>query len=282
LADNGGPTLSHLPHGFSPVIDAIPAISCTLATDQRGEARPANGGCDIGAVEFDYGAPGVELELDSLIRAAPGEVVTHTFVLTNTGDEIDSFTLALSGYTWPTTLSDATSSPLNPGSTYTVTAIVNIPANPRAATAIIGSDTFTLTVVSRTDGSSTTAIGTTQATAATGVVLSGDQSSSGRSGETATYTVPVSNSGAFTDTIGLTSRGNAWPVELSSTDITLGAGKAGTVVITVTIPSTVALGSSDRVTITATSTLDALSSDSAILTTTMEVLNVHLPLLLKD
>jgi hypothetical protein len=51
LADNGGPTLTHLPSAGNPAIDAIPAAQCGFSTDQRDVARPANGLCDIGAVE---------------------------------------------------------------------------------------------------------------------------------------------------------------------------------------------------------------------------------------
>lgn len=55
LADNGGPTLTHLPNGSSPAVDSLPfgSGSCTsaLPADQRGVARPAGGGCDLGAVE---------------------------------------------------------------------------------------------------------------------------------------------------------------------------------------------------------------------------------------
>jgi CSLREA domain-containing protein len=61
LADNGGPTLTHMPADVvgSPVVDHGAAADCP-ATDQRGETRPkdADGDgtsvCDIGAVEvFD-------------------------------------------------------------------------------------------------------------------------------------------------------------------------------------------------------------------------------------
>jgi len=58
LADNGGDTWTHALLEGSPAIDAIPAISCTLAADQRGVARPQDGNddeiaaCDIGAFEF--------------------------------------------------------------------------------------------------------------------------------------------------------------------------------------------------------------------------------------
>ncbi len=59
LADNGGPTLTHLPLAGSPLIGAIPEgeVNCTPGVgDQRGEDRPTDGDCNIGAVEA-FGAP---------------------------------------------------------------------------------------------------------------------------------------------------------------------------------------------------------------------------------
>ena len=63
LQDNGGPTFSHFPLLFSPVVDQIPAgvngCGTDFTVDQRGFVRPAdaygNGSnaCDIGAVEAD-------------------------------------------------------------------------------------------------------------------------------------------------------------------------------------------------------------------------------------
>jgi WD40 repeat protein len=57
LADNGGDTLTHALLPGSPAIDAVPAISCTVPTDQRGALRPAvqtshETSCDIGAFEL--------------------------------------------------------------------------------------------------------------------------------------------------------------------------------------------------------------------------------------
>ncbi len=63
LADNGGPTPTHLPQPESPLIDAIPSSSCQadgasgITTDQRGVNRPQIGGCDIGAVEVEPAGP---------------------------------------------------------------------------------------------------------------------------------------------------------------------------------------------------------------------------------
>jgi hypothetical protein len=57
LANNGGPTPTHLPLTGSPAIDAVPLGACTdvsgnpVATDQRGIARPQGAACDIGSVE---------------------------------------------------------------------------------------------------------------------------------------------------------------------------------------------------------------------------------------
>jgi len=51
LADNGGPTLTHLPLSGSPVINSGSLDCPPPPTDQRGVARPQGAGCDIGAVE---------------------------------------------------------------------------------------------------------------------------------------------------------------------------------------------------------------------------------------
>jgi CSLREA domain-containing protein len=56
LTANGGPTPTSLPYGNSPLVDAIPVGTAglcdgTIATDQRGVARPAGSACDVGAVE---------------------------------------------------------------------------------------------------------------------------------------------------------------------------------------------------------------------------------------
>ncbi|HVJ81840.1 MAG TPA: DUF4214 domain-containing protein [Planctomycetia bacterium] len=52
LADNGGPTLTHLPQFGSPVFD-VGSNPAGLQTDQRGEPRLLGNGVDIGAVESE-------------------------------------------------------------------------------------------------------------------------------------------------------------------------------------------------------------------------------------
>jgi hypothetical protein len=71
LADNGGDTWTHALLPGSPAIDAIPAISCTLPTDQRGAPRSVvqtspDTPCDIGAFELQAVTP-----TDTALSPAP-------------------------------------------------------------------------------------------------------------------------------------------------------------------------------------------------------------------
>jgi hypothetical protein len=58
LADNGGPTLTHMPQPGSPAIDFVAGGCPPPTTDQRGTKRPVDGDdngsarCDVGAVEY--------------------------------------------------------------------------------------------------------------------------------------------------------------------------------------------------------------------------------------
>ncbi len=63
LANNGGPTLTHVLIDGSPAVDVIPAngdcqpTTEQPATDQRGIPRPQGAACDIGAVEGSVAVP---------------------------------------------------------------------------------------------------------------------------------------------------------------------------------------------------------------------------------
>ncbi len=52
LADNGGATATHLPDAMSPVGGLVPAASCSVASGQRGVARPQGTDCEAGSVEI--------------------------------------------------------------------------------------------------------------------------------------------------------------------------------------------------------------------------------------
>jgi len=51
LADNGGPTRTHLPLPGSAALNHTPAADCAFTIDQRDARRPVAGLCDAGAVE---------------------------------------------------------------------------------------------------------------------------------------------------------------------------------------------------------------------------------------
>jgi len=58
LADNGGPTLTHLPDAASPAVDSG-SNPAALSVDQRGWVRASGGGVDMGAVESESSGPPV-------------------------------------------------------------------------------------------------------------------------------------------------------------------------------------------------------------------------------
>jgi hypothetical protein len=71
LANNGGPTLTHLPPAGSAAIDNGSGVGAP-AIDQRGFPRPAGGAVDVGAVEVQPPT------------ATPTKTPTHTPTRTNT------------------------------------------------------------------------------------------------------------------------------------------------------------------------------------------------------
>jgi hypothetical protein len=75
LANNGGPTQTHLPLGTSPVIDKVTAGCPPPAADQRGTTRAKGAGCEIGAVELtateiDADGDGIPNNIDTCPAAA--------------------------------------------------------------------------------------------------------------------------------------------------------------------------------------------------------------------
>jgi hypothetical protein len=80
----------------------------------------------------------------------PGEVVTYTLTVTNTGNITDTFSVAVSGNTW-TTRAPTTVGPLAAGTSATLQITVTIPTGVTG----VDSDTATVTVTSQGDNSKT-------------------------------------------------------------------------------------------------------------------------------
>lgn len=93
---------------------------------------------------------GVALSADQPGTALAGSTITYTVSLTNTGNVVDLFDLALSGNTWTSTLS-ATSLTLNAGESTTVQVVVTIPTDAN----IDDMDAVTVTATSQTNGAIT-------------------------------------------------------------------------------------------------------------------------------
>ncbi len=92
LADNGGDTLTHALLSGSPAIDAVPLVSCTLTTDQRGFPRPypVGGACDIGAYEDDVWPLRLQKSVVPAHDVPYHGLVTYTLSLNNAGGSADS------------------------------------------------------------------------------------------------------------------------------------------------------------------------------------------------
>lgn len=89
LANNGGPTFTHMPQIGSPVIDSIPngANNCgtTVTRDQRvSVSRPRGPGCDRGSIEAVLFGPWT---LSGTVRTAGGLPVRNAIVVL-TGDSL--------------------------------------------------------------------------------------------------------------------------------------------------------------------------------------------------
>jgi hypothetical protein len=104
LADNGGPTQTHLPQPGSPAIDAgnNAALPPELATDQRGFERIFNGSIDIGAVESGAGDIAYSISLLSPASITEGDTqagTNATLTITRSGalDQSGSVDIVLSG-----------------------------------------------------------------------------------------------------------------------------------------------------------------------------------------
>jgi uncharacterized repeat protein (TIGR01451 family) len=96
-------------------------------------------------------AYGVELSGDAALSAEPGEVVTYTLTVTNTGDVADTYAIAISGETWSVTApADVT---VDAGLSSTFDVAVTIPADADDAEF----DVATVTVTSVTDALATDA-----------------------------------------------------------------------------------------------------------------------------
>jgi len=157
---------------------------------------------------------------------------------------------------------------LQPGGSKTIAVTVTVPTD-----AVLGDwDAAVIRVEMRSDRRhiDRSTLTTTAAEATRGVELTtADDTESALPGQSAAYTLTLTNTGNAVDSFDLTAAGNTWPgVTITPAAVTeLAAGATATITVNVSVPAD-AGGTSDVVTITATSTADSTAVDSLDLTTT--------------
>jgi uncharacterized membrane protein len=215
--------------------------------------------------------PSVDLTSGSSAQTGlPGELVTHSYTLTNTGNYTDSFSLDVAGNAWPTVVTGNTGN-LGPGDAYQVEVAVTIPDNP-AMRVIIASDSFTLTATSDFDGGvSAQALGETYANVDAGVQISpASQMGSGLPGAVVKYTYEITNTDNYTDSFSLSLNGNAWETTAPGSTGELAPGEGQSIEVEVIVGQSLP-PLMDDFTLTAVSGLDVDVSASATGETQAEV-----------
>jgi choice-of-anchor B domain-containing protein len=206
----------------------------------------------------------------SVHAAMPGEVVTHTFAISNTGDISDTYTLDITGNIWPTAASASSTGLLNPDEEFTVVLTVTIPVNPVSGSVIIATDVVTINATSENSpGTSDFGVGLTHANVNPNVSLDPPaQTQSGFPGETVFHNITITNTGDYTDTFAL-SLETIWPAFAPTTTATLAPGDSTQIQVGVQTPATAGgvIVGSDTFTLTATSQWEMNITDQATGTT---------------
>jgi hypothetical protein len=188
--------------------------------------------------------PAVSLTpVEQVQTGALGDVVAHTFVVHNTGNLTDSYSLDLESYGWPTRSGEELGV-LIPGETVTTSVTVTLPNTLNHSAAgimgdvVLAQDAFTLTVASVTyPGVSASAKGTTHAIVQSGVGLGSiSQTLSAQPGETITFTYSLTNTGTYTDSYSLDLSGNDWETSAPSSIGPLAPTETDQIQVQVAVP----------------------------------------------
>jgi uncharacterized membrane protein len=253
------------------------ALSGTYATVITASSTVSETAYDVVTdTTFVNNIPDVELEPDNEEAAEPGDVVTYTHTLTNTGNYTDTFGLSISGWGELMTSSMIT---LGQGLTHTVLVSVSVPTDVVSGTV----DTTVITATSQADNSIWDhSIDTTNVGRVPDVDLGPDREETAEPGDVVTYTHTLTNTGNYTDTFDLSISG--WGKLMTSSPITLGQGLTHTVLVSVTVPTDAISGTVDTTVITATSQSDHTELDTASDITQVEGGRsyIYLPLVVRN
>jgi uncharacterized membrane protein len=209
---------------------------------------------------------GVQFAPDRAGTATPGTPITYTHTLTNTGNAVDLFTFsAASSRGWMVELPP--SALLVADEVRTVVISITAPGGTFSGTL----DTTVITVASSISPSlSASVTDTTTVGRVFGVAFAPSYSRTTGPATTVVYTHVLTNTGNYTDAFTLQmSSSRSWSTMAPPGPVTLAAGQAAPVVVTVTVPGSAISGTVDTTVITATSQGSAAAR--AIVTDTTRV-----------
>jgi uncharacterized repeat protein (TIGR01451 family) len=212
----------------------------------------------------------------------PGQTVTYTLRLTNTGTLSDVFRLTQGSTSWAMALSTDTVA-LEVGESAAVEVSVTVPANAAGGSQATVQVTARSLSDPRTPPAQATATLTTRANALYGVGLgAGITQQAAEAGTVVTYTLRVTNTGNVVDTFVFTRTAAGWPTVISPAQQKIARGGWRTVLVRVTVPSgATAEMPPDVAVIRAVSQGDPARMAEVALTTRAVGYRVYLPLLLR-
>jgi PKD repeat protein len=208
----------------------------------------------------------------------PGQVLTFTARLTNTGTLSDTFDLALLDHDWAAQIiTDAVF--LDVGASAPVSLTVTVPVSAEGG----DSDPFTLRARASSDprSSPATADLALEAVASTlyGVFLTADlDSQTVAPGTTATYTLEVVNASNVVATVALTRTDVGWPTTLTPASLDVAPAGLREVEVAVTVPADTPLDAVDVATIRAT----VQDAHQDVVLTTRAGFATYLPLVVRE
>jgi hypothetical protein len=192
----------------------------------------------------------------------PGQAVTHTLFLTNTGNYTDTFTFTVESTPWDTVIP---ASPVTIG--MGVSAMVDVVVMVSPGALYSASVSAAITTTSQNPAVFAVARLTTTAELARGVTLNPTVSTINTQPlQTITHTVYLTNTGNFTDSFTIALVGGTWPITYPTAigPLAAGAGQALSVVVEVPfVPD----GQTEIKTLTATSDADPTKTSAIALVT---------------
>lgn len=182
---------------------------------------------------------GAALSPGTTKNGLPGNALTFTHTLTNTGSTAITYAITASNsnpsFTAPVINGGNPLIALAPGQTATVTIQVSLPSGPSSGAA------NTITVEARKSGDPTLlASATDQALVGEtyGVVIAPDRNGTGYPSESLVFTHIVTNTGVTPDTYTITATNSlVWPMSVAPSTLALAPGASQTVTVTIDVPN---------------------------------------------